>query len=678
MAIRRVVTAAGLLAFLAISLPARAQDESPPKEETQPEKTPPAKTGDVEVKLFVPEGEEAAIPIIVTATAVPVHLDESGNAVTVIGGEHIEAKNAVMMEQTLREIPGLAFGAQGLLGSRPRNVFLRGGESDHTLVLIDGHKVNALGGGFDWSSMMAENVERVEVWRGAGSALYGSDAVTGVINIITKKGRGPAEMVASVEGGNQRFSRVRLSLSGGSDQARYSVSLSRVDMTDPDFDSAFGSAGFNNDYHNTTFTSGVTLTPSERTRVDFTFHQVEDESGFSTNFYGAFIDPNDTSTNDQALIGVTVTQQIVEDVETVFRFTRFDQERRFIFRDDATDVITGTADTAIQRSQLRIQTNYSTVRREIRNVVSVGFDFEFELQSDSVSEQDRSNSAYFVQDRFEFGHGTRVDVGLRLEDNEQYGESLNYRFAISQKLGSLPTRLRASVGTGIKEPEFTQIADTSFSDGNPDLDPEQNFSVDFGVSHRFEAIHTDVSATVFLNKFTDFIQFVPSNPLFVPDTIPDYVNAGEAQTQGLELEIVSRPHPMISLRAALTVMDTDVTDDNGNPSIAFAEGKPLVRRPDHTFTLSANVRPIEAVTVQATLNIVGERDDLFFGPPTFGTRVVNPAYTRVDLSASWQVLKRLRVFGRIQNLFDDDYQEIAGFQSPGISAFAGIEYRQTF
>lgn len=491
-------------------------------------------------------------------------------------------------------------------------------------------------------------------------------------------------MTFSVEGGSQRFTRERIGISGGEGNARYAVSLTRVDLTKPEFFS-------NTDFENTTFSAGIQLVPTERTRIDLTVRQSDDEAGLATSYFGAFTDPNDSTTRDSLLTGVVVRQSITDKWEAQVRFTRYDQEQRFIRRIDATNAVAETTDLAIERLLMGIQSSLTleSEGRKLRTILTLGFEFEREAERDAGTrdlvsgqyipgvENTRSNRGFLAHSRLEYRDSTHVDLGVRYQANGQYGESTNFRFALSQRLGRSGARVTASFGTGIKEPDFIETTDTPFSDGNPDLNPEENIALDVGISQRIASLRTSLTATVFHNHFSQFIQFVPTDPFNQPDGLPDYVNAGKAGTLGLELEVTSQPHPKVGLRAALTVMDTDVTDDGGNPVVTFRKGAPLIGRPEHIFALAINLKPLDAVAIQATLYRVGERDDRDFS--TFPTaRLVSDPYTRVDLSASWRVFKNLRLIGRVQNLFDEDYQEVFGFQSNGIMGFAGIECRYSF
>jgi vitamin B12 transporter len=199
--------------------------------------------------------------------------------------------------------------------------------------------------------------------------------------------------------------------------------------------------------------------------------------------------------------------------------------------------------------------------------------------------------------------------------------------------------------------------------------------VDAGVRVGVKSWRTELDVTGFFHGYQDLIVYEPSG--FTPDGIPDYRNGGEAEAYGVEVEARARPTPRLMLRAAVTWMETEATDDLDNPSVSFSEGEPLVRRPTWLGSLSANVKPIDRLALQAALYYVGDRDDLDFNQfPT--SRVENEAYTRLDLSLRARLIDRLFLIGRMQNVLDEEYEEIFGFRAQGQFWYGGLEYRHRF
>ena len=198
--------------------------------------------------------------IVVTATRYPVAPDSVAATVTVLRGEDLRAQGIRFVSDALRQVPGAQVVRGGSYGSTT-SLFVRGGESDYVKVLVDGVPVNQPGGSFDFSSLTTDNVERIEVLRGPGSVLYGSDAIAGIVQIVTREGRGPIEASGTAEGGTFGTAEWQVAALGGQERLGWSASVSRL-TTDGIYD-------FNNSYRNTVGSARVRVSPGERTNLAF-------------------------------------------------------------------------------------------------------------------------------------------------------------------------------------------------------------------------------------------------------------------------------------------------------------------------------------------------------------------------------------------------------------------------
>jgi vitamin B12 transporter len=294
----------------------------------------------------------------------------------------------------------------------------------------------------------------------------------------------------------------------------------------------------------------------------------------------------------------------------------------------------------------------------------------------SDSARDRTNWGFYLQAMATPHPALQLTAGGRLDQNERFGSFWTYRASALAFVTGI-TRLRASVGTGFKEPGFFDNYATGFARGNPDLKPERTFSVEGGVTQEVPPLRASVSVTGFAQRFRDLIQFT-----FVPPTPdgPNFFNVAAANASGVEAELTLRPIVGLEVGGAYTRLHTEVTDagfDSGDDA-TFVHGRRLLRRPDNLMTFRTRVSPSARWHVGGVLTVVGGRDDLRFGIfPEPTTRVTLPSYATLDLSGGFTVLAArgltpgLDMTGRIENLFDKRYEQAVNFRSPGRTIVVG-------
>src|SRR6266571_4390892 len=221
-------------------------------------------------------------PVVVTATRIPTPAGEVPEAVTVLSGAALRAQGIHTVFEALRDVPGATVVQTGSFGGQT-SLFLRGGQSDYVKVLVDGVPVNQPGGAFDFANLTTDNVERIEVLRGPASVLYGSDAVTGVVQIFTRRGSDNARANATVRGGTYGTLIWDAEASGGGQQASYSFAVSRHTSN--------GLYAFNNQYRNSVFSGLVRIAPDDRTDATLTVRYADNTYHFPTNGAGQAVDP---------------------------------------------------------------------------------------------------------------------------------------------------------------------------------------------------------------------------------------------------------------------------------------------------------------------------------------------------------------------------------------------------
>jgi vitamin B12 transporter len=624
--------------------------------------------------------------IVVSVYRLPVDLAATSASVTVLDGDELAARNVATVVEALRTVPGLAVSQSGSYGSTA-SVFLRGGESDYVAVMIDGVQVNEPGGRFDFANLLVAQIDRIEIVRGPVSSMYGSDAVGGLIQIFTRTGEGRPHGSVTVQGGTYDSWRGTASVHGGAGIAAYGVAVSALRSD--------GIQAFNNDYDNLSFSGQVKLAPDERTDLRLSAHYSDHTYHFPTDGGGALVDENQNTFGDELTLGLDARRRLSPAVELALLLGARDAESG---SDDRPD---GPADTLgfhtfqslddVRRLSADARANFDlgTAGRgsagvELEEQRTRSFsdsDSEFGPSSSS-SDHERSNAAYYGQWLGRWG-GLALNGSLRVEDNEAFGGLVSYSAGTAYRFEGSATKLRTTLGRGIKEPSLFENFATGFARGNPDLEPERSFSLEAGIDQYLFEERFRVSATYFDQSFEDLIQFTFTPP---DPTGPNYFNVAAADARGVEAEAAATLGGF-AVSAGYTWLDTKVVDagfDEGEDA-TFVEGDRLLRRPTHQ--LSAGVRrgfgasgaTPGAIRGLAGVEVrhVGDRVDRDFAAfPT--RRAALPSYTVVDVYGEISPLASLlsdlglTITARIENLFDEDYAEARGFPAPGRTIWLGL------
>lgn len=615
-------------------------------------------------------------PIVVTATRLEEPATAVPASVTVITDEEMERKRAVTVEDAIRDAPGVYVRRAGTMGSSA-SVRIRGADPTQTLVMIDGAKINnSWSGFFDWANLMVDNIERVEVVRNPQSALYGSEAMGGVVNIITKEGKGNPRAILSAEAGTFNTYREVGSVAGEWGIMDFAASASRFDS-----DGQFT----NDDYRNTTISARMGLDPVERVSITWISRYIDSAKGLAINpnEFWPFPTPipfhRDTNRDRENTFFLNVLDLSFE----VFPWWNFtirgssvDDEE--LVEDRFTpgiDLVPGvpleemTIDVDSERYGFGTQQNFHFLDDMV--TVIGGFEYEEEhAVSKSIFEpqipplppsrvaEDRTNRALYVQGRFDYEGFTFIG-GVRYDDDSIFGNKTNPKLSGSYLYDKTHTRVRASWGTGFRAPTFQELFTPLF--GNPGLDPEENASFEVGVDQRIWEDMISLETTYFASRYKNLIQ--PS-PLGVS-------NIGRARIWGIEGGLSVKPIEGLELSGNLTYLNTK--DE--------AAKEELPRRPRYVWHLNANYSWNHRLTLNLDFNFVGSVRSDFDAITPDGRYLLgrNPKYKKVDLAASytfldkWKFLKGLTLVGRIENLLDDEYQEAKGFPAPGFNFLVGLE-----
>ena len=651
------------------------------------------------VSVFCPipaDAQEAdSVPImeetVVTATRTKTPVKQLGVSTTVVTEEEIKERQAVDVLDVLRDVPGFNIVRSGARGTAT-SLFVRGGEDNFTKILIDGVSVNLGGGAFDFGSLLTENFERVEIVRGPQSALYGSDAISGVINFITKPGQGKPSLRAStsngtyLKGDKNYVGEQSIGFSGGNQWIGANLAFARVDDN--------GYLDVNDDYWNNTFSGRVDAYPMDNLGFTFTGRYEEAKNKFPTENAGdqyAPLDPNQDLKTEDWVNGIQAQYQMSQWLEHVVLFGYHYNKIKYNDPEDLPADTFGAffSDTKEKRYSVDYHFNVRYPMTEtIRSTFTAGFEYldeSYDQQTRSILpgfeskddlNKDRDNWGWYVQEQLTLFDHLHLTAGARYEDNSEFGNELVPRGSLAYELTRTGTVFRAAAGKGFKTPTFTENFARGFAIGNPDLDPEKSVSWEVGIDQALWKERLVVGATYFYQKFDDLITYIDQ-----PDPEPDFENIQAAKSRGVELTAFCKPGFGFTFGGSYTYLDTEVTDDGGvgGPSSPFEEGKDLLRRPQNTASGFINWSR-GGFQIRFDGLYVGDRDDLDFR--TFpAERVTLDDYFIVDLATSYtfnlnnRYLKDFKIFGKVQNLFDENYEETFGFSPPEPSFRLGLAFK---
>jgi vitamin B12 transporter len=613
-------------------------------------------------------GDTASLPeIVVTATRYPVAADSVASTVTVLRGDDLRSQGIRFVADALRQVPGAHVVQGGPFGAAT-SLFVRGGESDYVKVIVDGVPVNQPGGFYDFGSLTTDNVERIEVLRGPASVLYGSDAIAGVVQIVTRDGGEGLRLSAAGEGGSFGSARWEAAALGGGEALNGSASVSRL--------TSDGTYDFNNEYRNTVAAGRLRARPGDRTALSLSGRYYDARYHFPTDFTGAPIDHNQFTTDETATFSVDAAHRFSDVVEGQLLLARSDIETGF---ENPADPPPGPGFASSDHTSTDRTSGDARVRLRLPAGIEGLAGGSFEAQRQRVSnafDEDRDNWGVYAQASALPLARLQLTAGGRLDENERFGTFWTWR-AAALAFMSTTTRLRASAGSGFKEASFFENFDSPFSVGNPDLRPERTFGAEAGIEQELVRGVARVGVTGFVQRFRDLIQFT-----FVPPQPggPNYFNVAAANANGLEATLDAAAGPVRG-SVAYTRLWTEVTDagfDAGDAA-TFVEGKRLLRRPDDEVTAALETTVAARARLGARLTWAGPRDDVRFGQfPQPNQRTELPSYTTLDLSGVATLLAgrhgrpSLELTARVENVFDEQYEQSVGFPARGRGIFVGV------
>ena len=593
--------------------------------------------------------------IVITATRIPTPELDVASSVSVVTADEIAARQERTFAELLKDIPGLNVVQQGGPGAET-SVFMRGTNSNHTKVLVDGIDVSDpsnVNAAFDFGQLLTQGIDRVEVLRGPQSGLYGSDAIGGVINVITKAGSGPMQLSASVEGGTFSSFNQAAAASGSQGAFHYSANVAHLHVgatpVTP-LDLLAPGEPRNDDYYdNFTVASklGFDLTPDLDLGLVARYtntHLRYTGEDFST--FPALPAAQQSASHTDQYYGRASAHLVSLD-------GRLNQTLGVAYTRNQTTTLQPQIPESLNTGK-RLKVDWQgAIRISSAHSLLLGLEDARDEISAPILASTRIASAY-VELQSQLGAHWFSALNARYDDNDRFGSKLTYRIAPTWVSSVSGTKLKASVGTGFKAPTLSELFQSfpPFFFANPDLQPETSVGYDLGIEQGLGGGRVRIGATWFYNRIRDLIA--------TDVTGTTYANVGRASTDGVEGFVAYQPVKQLTLRLDYTY--TEATDD-----LLHQE---LLRRPKHKGNLNATWQATDALLLNASVLTVsswvdGNRD---FSIP----RLDAPGYTTVNLAASFALSRQLAVFGRIENLLDRHYENPVGFLQPRMGVFAGI------
>jgi len=606
-------------------------------------------------------------PVVVTATKTEARVGELGMSVTVVTEDDFKTYHYPSVDEALRNVPGVEIRRSGSFG-KTTGITIRGANTKQVQVLVDGVRVKSPTlGEVDLSDLSPDMIERIEIIRGAQSTLYGADAIGGVINIITKKGKGPFSGYFSQEAGNYDTYATRSGFSGAWGPFDYALGASHMESN----------GHFKNDDSDQNALNlrlGVSL--PYRSSIGFTLRYNRTETGLpvkfvSTNFGPLPIDPvidnNNRNISETYVMTLAGKTRPLQWWETELRLGKYNNTNTFIDLPDRAD--------ECPFPPCEFPSRIKVERREAEwlNRFFMGSwstsTFGLELRGEeghlrpgapgsptTPFDAHSHTTAGFFEDQLRFWERLFLSAGVRVEDNSIFGRNTTERGSLAYVVKEWGTRIRGGAGSGFRAPTFNEQFFPGFSD--PTLKPEVSFSWDAGADQRLWADRVRLGLTYFKTDFENLIGLVSiATPPFVKG-----VNSGKARAQGIEF--TSETDLLDNLVASVNYTYTN--------SLVLATRHPIPREPDNRWNIGLTWEPVKRLSLFTQVHVVTRQFD------AGGGGVYNTGHTRVDVGGTYRLVDRygylqsLDLTARIQNLLNERYSEVRGFPALGLTALAGL------
>ncbi len=603
--------------------------------------------------------------LVITANRSPQAADKVGQSISVVTEKDIKAAQASDVSTLLATTPGVSFSRNGGVGGSTA-LRIRGAETDQTVVIVDGVKLNdpsSTGGGYNFSNLLAGDIARIEILRGAQSTLWGSQAIGGVVNIVTASADSPFEGELSAEGGSMGTSYFRAGVGGKTERLTWRLAAGRYETGGV---SSYRLGSEKDGYENTGVSGRALLAVTDAMSFDVRGVYSKgrnDFDGFLTDsrdygeteefvgYLGVNLDLFDGALTNRLAYGYTRTDRQNFNPDQAVTTTTFDargENKRWEYQGvwAISDAWTATFGGEIEDSRMR------TVSPSAFN------------PAPPVARAKAGLDGLYAQVQGEVVPGLTLTAGLRRDSHDTFGDKTLGQLAAAWSLNEGNTILRASFGQGFKAPSLYQL----YSEyGNTTLEAEEADAWDFGVEQRLMDRFV-LRATWFQRETTNQIDYVSCSSAADPMCVVAggairwgyYDNTARTKAKGVELEGSADLGP---LQVAANYTWTDAQNDVAGGA---NRGKALARRPEHQANIQATYTWANGASFGGAVRYVGKSFD-----NAANTTTLQP-YTLLDLRAAYPVNETFEFYGRVENAFDDDYETTRNYGSPGRGLYAGV------
>ncbi len=586
------------------------------------------------------EKPEELPEIVVTANRIPEYLEETTAKTVLIPYEEIQKTNVILISDLLRTAPGVyvtSFGGPG----KPTGIILnRSIRSSHTLVLLDGIKVNdPTTGMFDFGSLNAEDVERIEIIEGPQSTLYGSEAIGGVINIITKKGKEKPKINLSLESGSYGTYKPNFEISGEIKNWNFRLNSSYYNT---EGFSAYRD-GKEKDGFKNSFLSGKTglnILPSLNIEFIGRYNYEKTEFDFPSS------DANNIKKAKNYLLAGNINFEIFKNWKQYLLLSKNYSQRKHYYYDFgfSTNYIVQTNEFHWQNEVLPF---------EFYNLI---FGIEYRKEKgkyEGYYDKERENMGFFINNKLNlFQKKLILNFGLRYDDYKKFGEKTTYRLGLNYLIPQLDIRLKANYGTGFMVPTFDDLfyPDEIWAKGNPNLKPEESKGWDIGIEKSLWNNKIDFSLIFFYQRYKNLIEWIPINWVWQPQ------NIGSAIIKGFENNLSFHLAQNFSFKISYNYSDPEDKEIN----------KYLRYKPQHKLCFSADY-------TKGNFSFLTQY--IYTGERYADKKNKNKleSYSLINLSSNYKLKSNIVFFGRIENLLNTDYEEVKNYNTPGRSIYLGLK-----
>lgn len=610
-----------------------------------------------------PVADEEPANVVVTANRIETPKSQVGASVTVITADDMKKAGVKEVQGALRTVAGVAAAQSGSFGSTA-SVFLRGLGSSRVLVMIDGVAVNSAATSdhaFDFAHLPVDGIERIEVIRGPQSTLYGSDAMSGVINIITKKGKGAQQTSLSLEGGSYATFRGVIDTAGRFGDVSYMVSGSHLRSEGVSKAADTNGIAENDPYFSTTIVSRFEYKPADSVRLFGALHYVHAQTSIDDGGYQD--DPNYVTFDDRIMTTIGYAQRFCDlwdhsvkigyvysrnegddtansNQNTSYWYVNYGQALRADWQNNLTfaniDVVTFGVSGVIDMLQT-IDKSYFGVYAE----------------SELSPRYQRTASGY-VQNHLSLWGLVNNTSGIRYDYSADFGGALTWKTSLALTLSNVGVSLKGNFGTGFKAPTSWQLYNLAWG-GNTNLKPEYLWSADAGIREEIGKI-ASAEVTYFYTASSNMINYNSATSKFE--------NVISAVSRGIETMLTLSPIEEITIMGAYTYTD----------SADAAAGKRTLRIPQHKAAISVIGSLTNIGFGSITLTYVGERPDEYYNSFFVLTPTTLAQYLKLDASITW-LIDRWEISLRGENLLNQQYQEAYGYATPGLSIYGGVKVK---